>query len=484
MNYKFKTKPFKHQLDVFKSSRDKKYFGLLMEQGTGKSKVIVDTAAYLYSRGKINACLIIAPNGVHQNWVFNEVPTHIPDYIPYRIAAWSSTMQKAQREAFNSLYDADYEGLKILAVNVEAYSTGSKKAITMTRSFINGFTTLLVIDESHKIKRPGAKRSKAIMSLKNHVEYRRILTGTMITKGPLDAYMQMRFLHDDILGYDNFYSFRARYAEMEDQVNHSTGKRYKLITGYKNVDELTKKIASSTYRVLKSECLDLPDKLYEKRYVEFGKKQQQYYNQMKKNLLVEIKNEECSASIILTKMLRLQQIIGGFFPLDNGTIYPIEDNKRINAVMDIIEACEGKTIIWARFRQEIAGIVKAIEDEYGKGFCVEYHGGINKDVRRKSIDAFQNHSPGTPQIFIANQQTGGTGITLHAANNVIYYSNDFSLELRLQSEDRAHRIGQKNNVTYFDLEVPGTMDSKLIETLRNKKQIADILMQDPVSNWL
>lgn len=481
MRYKFKTKPFEHQLTIFNNSRDLYFYGLLAEQGTGKSKIIIDTAAYLFTTGKIDAMFIIAPNGVHYNWVANEIPAHMPDAVNWRAAVWHSTMNKTQREEFNLVFEQGNH-LRIVAANVEAYSTESKKAAIMTKQFLSGMRVLLVLDEAHKIKKPGAKRTKTIMRLSRSATYRRIATGTAITKGPLDLYTQMRFLSDAILGYDNYYSFRARYAQLKEMTNPITGKKFQTVTGYLNLDELTCNIAPHTVRVLKSECLDLPPKLYERRYVELGKEQKRYYNDMRKHLLVELHQGQCTAQIALTKLLRLQQIVGGFLPVDEGAVYAIKDNRRIDAVLDILEGIEGKVIIWAKFRAEITAIKKAIELEYGRGWCCEYHGGVSKDDRAKAMQAFQNDV--LPNVFIANQQTGGTGLTLHAASHVIYYSNDFSLELRLQSEDRAHRIGQSKSVTYYDLEAQGTIDTRVINVLREKKELAQIIMQDPMSEWI
>lgn len=492
-DYVYGTKPFKHQEEVFVHSREKEYYALLMEQGTGKSKVIVDTAAYLYANGHIDAVFVVAPNGVNRNWVINEFPIHCPDYIVYDAAWYSSQPNKKEEEAVCRTLKCS--GLKVMAMNIEALAT--TKGPAFLKNFLLNFRTLLVVDESSVIKSPKAVRTKNLLKLSVHAKYRRILTGTPVTQGPLDLFTQFTFLDSHILRCQSFYAFRNKYAIMREMKTAS--RSFMVVQGYTNTDELQSLIAPHSYRVTKSDCLDLPEKLYSKRYVELSSTQRKLYNSLKKDLLVEFNGKEMSAPLALTKLLRLQQIVGGFFVPDeeltiteDGEIIPTNtirspepidsENRRVESLIELLGESNDKVIIWARFRAEIESIVCRIREEFGDVSVVEYHGGIDNERRSHAIQRFQSDS--NCRFFVGHVQAGGKGLTLHAATTVVYYSNDFSLENRLQSEDRAHRIGQKNNVTYTDFIAPNTLDEKVVTTLRNKKSVADLITGDDISAWI
>lgn len=493
-DFQFKTEPFAHQLDVFLTSRDKESFALLMEQGTGKSKVIVDTAGWLWSRGKIDAVLVIAPNGVHRNWILNEFPAHSPTFVDYKGAWWGSTLKTGESKAL--LNATTHSGLKVVAINVEALQT--ERGVKFIKEFLIAFDTLLVVDESSVIKSHAAMRTKNLLKLRVHAKYRRILTGTPVTQGPLDIFTQYAFLDPEILHTSSYYAFRNRYAILE---NRKFGaKSFVEITGYQRLDELQKLIESCSFRVTKDECLDLPDKLHQKRYVMLSDSQKRLYSAMKRDLLAEHNGKEMTAMFAMTKMLRLQQIVGGFFVPDPELVMnkdmeltgqvieqppqPIDKvNPRVESLIQLLSETNGKVIIWARFRAEIAAICEAIAHAFGERSAVEYHGGVDNASRADNIQRFQ--SDPACRFFIGHVQAGGKGLTLHAATTVVYFSNDFSLENRLQSEDRAHRIGQHRNVTYVDMIAEGTLDEKVVSALRAKKDLADLLTGDePLESWI
>jgi hypothetical protein len=466
-DFKFKTKPFDHQRKAFYMSRDSESFALLMEQGTGKTKVIIDNAAYLYGAGKINCMVVIAPNGVHRNWIRKEIPEHLPEWCPYESAYYYAGMNKKDLERFEDIMTVQ-DKLKIFTFNVEGFV--SKKAYALIDKIVWTNDVLLVVDESSRIKRPGAERTKIITKLSKQAKYRRIMTGTPVTKGPEDIYSQFKFLDPQILGYDSFYSFKARYCIMGGFEN-------KQIVAYQNVDELTKNIEGHSFRVLKKDCLDLPDKIYQRHPIELSTKQRKLYDQLRKSYIAEMEGEQIDAPATITRILRLQQIVCGWFPTET-EVKPIDDkNPRLQALLEILSDIDSKVIIWARFKADL----KAIERELGK-LAVSYHGDVSNDARAEAVDRFQND----PKIryFIGQPQSGGIGLTLTAADYAVYYSNSFDLETRLQSEDRCHRIGTKNNVTYIDLEAPKTIDSKIIKALRSKKNLADIITKDPISLFL
>ena len=477
MNYKFKTKPYQHQLNALALSWEKTYFAYFMEMGTGKSKVLVDNIAMLYDKGKINAALIIAPKGVYRNWFSGEIPTHLASHIDHKSVLWTATTSKTKEKEYQQLFKIDLD-LHILVMNVESFST--KKGLQFATKFLNCHKTIMAIDESTTIKNPTAKRTKAILSLGLLAQYRRILTGSPVTKSPLDLYTQCGFLDSFLLGFDSYYAFRNRYATMLDR--NFGGRRVQIVGGYKKLGELSDKLKNFSYRVLKEDCLDLPPKTYIQREVELTDEQKQIYSTMKSAALASLKGKMATAPHVLTQLMRLHQITCGHLKNDDGTTTEIKNN-RINSLIELLEEVEGKVIIWANYVYDIKQIVAAINKKYGEDSIVQYYGAVSADVRQKNIEKFQD--PDSPvRFFIGNPQTGGYGITLTEANNVVYYSNGYDLEKRLQSEDRAHRIGQKKAVTYVDLIAPKTVDEKIRKALRKKINIATEVMGEELRNWI
>ena len=355
MKYKFKTKPYDHQLLALSKSWNKREYAYFMEMGTGKSKVLIDNIALLYDRGGINAAVIVAPKGVYRNWSEKEIPAHMPDHVEKYVAVWTPTPTVKQKKELTNLFEISHS-LKLFIVNVEAFST--KKGVAFVAKFLLAHSALIAVDESTTIKNPKAQRTKNLLKLAVNTKYRRILTGFPVTQSPLDLYSQSSFLSPQLLGYTSFYSFQNRYAKL---INRKIGTRtFRQVVGYHNLEELTNNVKTFSYRVLKKECLDLPDKVYQKR---------------------------------------------------------------------------------------------------------------DPDSELKYL--------------ISNTQTGGYGITLTEASNVIYYSNNYDLEKRLQSEDRAHRIGQTNKVTYIDLVAKGTVDEKIVKALRNKLDLAqEVLGDEKWKDWI
>jgi len=477
MNYKFKTKPYDHQITALEKSWDKKEYAYFMEMGTGKSKVLVDNIAMLYDKGKINAALIIAPKGVYRNWYSQEIPNHLPSHIENKTVLWTATTSKAKDKEYQQLFKIDLD-LHILIMNVEAFST--KKGLEFATSFLNCHNSLMAVDESTTIKTPSAKRTKAILTLGQSALYRRILTGSPVTKSPLDLYTQCGFLDGYLLGFDSYYAFRNRYAVMVER--NFGGRRVQIPKGYKRLGELSDKLKPFSYRVLKEDCLDLPDKVYIKREVDLTDEQKSTYTTMKSAALAHLKGKMATAPHVLTQLMRLHQITCGHLKNDDDTITEIKNN-RISSLLELLEEVEGKVIIWANYVYDIKRIVKAIGLKYGEQSIVQYYGAIPAEQRQTNIEKFQD--PNSPvRFFVGNPQTGGYGITLTAANNIVYYSNGYDLEKRLQSEDRAHRIGQKKAVTYIDLIAPKTIDEKIVKALRKKINIATEIMGEELREWI
>ena len=477
MKYKFKTKPYAHQLNALEKSWNKKEYAYFMEMGTGKSKVLVDNMAMLYDKGKINAALIIAPKGVYRNWYSQEIPNHLASHIDHKTILWTATTSKTKDKEYQQLFKVDYD-LHILVMNVEAFST--KKGLEFATKFLNCHKAIMAVDESTTIKTPTAKRTKAICAIGKLAKYRRILTGSPVTKSPLDLYTQCGFLNSFLLGYDSFYAFRNRYANMIDR--NFGGRRVQLIGSYKRLDELADKLKAFSYRVLKDDCLDLPDKVYIRREVDLTDEQSKAYATMKSAALASLKGKMATAPHVLTQMMRLHQITCGHLRNDDGTITEIKNN-RLKELINLLDEVEGKVIIWANYVYDIENIVKTIGEAFGEDSIVQYYGAIPAEQRQQNIEKFQDPNSKT-RFFVGNPQTGGYGITLTCANTVVYYSNGYDLEKRLQSEDRAHRIGQKNLVTYVDLIAPKTVDEKIRKALRKKINIATEIMGEQLREWI
>ena len=477
MNYKFKTKPYAHQLTALEKSWDKTEYGYFMEMGTGKSKVLVDNMAMLYDKGKINGAVIVAPKGVYRNWFSQEIPNHLASHIQPKMVLWTALTSKTKDKEYQTLFETGHD-LHILIINVEALST--KKGLDFAAKFMRCHKTMLAIDESTTIKNPSAKRTKSILSLGKEATYRRILTGSPVTKSPLDLYTQCGFLNSYLLGYDSFYAFRNRYANMIDR--NFGGRRVQLIGSYKRLDELADKLKGFSYRVLKDDCLDLPDKVYIRREVDLTDEQSKAYSTMKSAALALLKGKMATAPHVLTQMMRLHQITCGHLRNDDGTITEIKNN-RLKELVNLLEEVEGKVIIWANYVYDIENIVKVISDEFGEDSIVQYYGAIPAEQRQENIKKFQD-SDSKARFFIGNPQTGGYGITLTCANTVVYYSNGYDLEKRLQSEDRAHRIGQTKSVTYVDFIAPKTVDEKIVKALRSKMNIANTIMDEDWREWI
>ena len=479
-NYKFKTKPYEHQLKALEKSWAQDTYALFMEMGTGKSKVLVDNIAMLYDRGAIKGALVVAPKGVYKNWDSIEFPVHMPEHIEYTKVLWEPTLTKKKQAELDTLF-ADDDKLKILIMNVEAFSTS--KGLDFARSFLNIFVgrALIGIDESTTIKNPTAKRTKNILTIGDLAKYRRILTGSPVTKSPLDLYSQCDFLDPNHLGHQSYYSFRARYANMVDR--NFGGRRVQIVGSYRRLGELSDLLDSFSYRVLKEECLDLPEKVFTKRFVELTKEQDKAYKQMKEMALAMLDDGKLMSTVnVMTQLMRLHQITCGHFKADDGTITHLKNN-RIDTLMELLDETDGKVIIWANYVEDIKNIVESLKKAYGEASTVEYHGSVDPRVRQENIALFQEKK-GPTRYFVGNAQTGGYGITLTAANTVIYYSNNYDLEKRLQSEDRAHRIGQTGSVTYVDLIAEKTIDERIVKALREKINIANEIMGEDIKQWI
>lgn len=482
-DYKFgPLKPWHHQKKAFVLSRDRKAFALFMEMRTGKSRVIIDTSCWNFINGRIRQVLVVAPNSVKTIWVTDELPEHMPEYIPWVAAAWTPSARKAERARLDEVLNIDDPRLRVLVMNVEAFS--SEKGRLVAAKFVKSAPTLMAVDESTRIKTPGAARTRAIIAIGKHATMRRILTGTPATQGPLDTWAQGLFLDPDILGFGSFYAFRNHFAIMG-------GWNHKEVVGYAHLDELQKLWDAHSFRVTRDECFDLPPKGYQKLVVDMTTEQQRIYTAMATRMRAELADgRKLSAPIVLTQMLRLAQIAGGFVPPNVNT--PFADttaesipgsNPKIAALLELAGDVQGKVIVWARFRAEVAAAAAALREAYGEETVVEFHGGVDDAGRVAARTAFQD--PTSSVRFIVGQtETGGLGINLDQARTIVYLSNSWSLESRLQSEDRASSAKQQHSIAVVDVVARGTVDEQVVQALRDKKDIARQVTGDQMRAWI
>jgi SNF2 family DNA or RNA helicase len=460
-------KPYKHQSDDLKLSRDMEYYAFFWEMGLGKTKILIDTASWLFMKQRIDGVLIIAPKGVFLNWLTDELPAHVPSNIPHRIAYWNSDMKKSDIPACQKILGAKEDMLDFLAINTEALAT--EKGMRVAENFIQNHHTMCILDESDSIKNPAAIRTKAIIKLGKKCAYRRIATGTPITQSPLDLYSQCEFLFPKLLRFPSYFQFKQFYANIK---SISAGSRsYEKIIGYRNLDELSASVQPFSSRRLKIECLDLPEKIYLTRYVEHTKEQKELYNRLSEEAMVFLSEESVvSSTSVLTTMMKLHQINCGHVTDDDGNIQTIPSN-RINVMLDALQGIpkKSKVLVWANFKQDVRMIVEAISIDHGRESVGHYYGDTSSTQRAENLLKFKND----PEFrFLVLSSAGAKGLTLINSFYSLYYSQGYNLAVRLQSEDRNHRIGQTEKVTYIDLITRRTVDVNIVGALRAKKNIA------------
>lgn len=502
---RFSTKPYDHQLKCLERFADAKYFALLAEMGTGKTWVMINNYAYLLSRGKVFNLLVVAPNGVQWNWVKNELPLHLPERVKQRVnfAAYGGGMHRKEKDAVFRLINEAGTKAGILCVNWDSLSCSG--GIELVKKFLSvRADNMAVLDESDYCKNPSTKRAKTVISIKERSVVRRIMTGTPITNSPFDAWTQFNFLSSEILDCKSYIAFKARHGVFLP-ANHPLVRSLSLrgnkvpqipakdVHGrpiYKGLEQLKAKIAPYSFRVLKADCLDLPDKVYIKEYVELSKEQRTRYDLVKTQGIMLLHDEEIPVTNKMAILTYLCQIIGNHYSpavmqfaetgmvsgaaAGQDSVINPECNPKLERALELITqaADAGKSVIvWARFRAEIFDLIKGCE-QIGVP-AVSYFGDSTAEERIHAVDALQN---GTARVFISNPQSGGTGLTLTSASVVIYYSNSFSLHDRLQSEDRAHRIGQTDSkVTYIDLLARDTVDEQIQQCLISKNDVAKMI---------
>ena len=449
--------PMKHQSDTFMRSREMHYYALWWEMGTGKSLTLIHTIEHLFLIGEIDGVIIVSDKGAYLNWPITELPKSMMLGLPHRISTYSSARVP------DPLIGQD-DCLDILVMNVEAFS--GSKALDHAEQFIKSHYILLAVDEATSIKNIKSARTKNLITLARKCDYRRILTGTPITQSPLDLFAQCEFLQPGLLGHRTFVGFRSEYAVMR-QMNLGS-RQFQVVDGYRNLDKLTKKIEHFSSRILKKDCLDLPEKVYEIIYVEHTPEQRKVYDDLKTYAMSQFDQGLLTSTSAITTINKLHQINCGHVKLDDRTTVDIPNN-RIQVLLDLLEKIEGKVLIWCAFQRDVELIIAALE-ALPEGYPVHYYGNTTCSEREDALKNFE--ADPSCKWFVGTAATGGKGLSLTQATTTVYYSNSDSAEDRWQSEDRNHRKGQMNQVTYFDLVTPGTVDVKILQRLKAKENIA------------
>lgn len=443
-----------------------KGFGLLFEMGCGKTLTAIAIAGAGYQMGKVERLLIVAPTSVVAVW-----PKELQEYAKFKYTCKTLLGEKKQRiKQIDDLLKFPFKALKVAVINYE--STWRPEILEKLKEFD---ADMVIADESQRIKTYDAAQSKAMHELGDQARYKLILSGTPVQTAAIDIWSQYRFLDKTVFG-DNFFKFRGRYAIMGGYGN-------KKIVGYKDLEGLIKKEHSIAFRVTKDEALDLPEQTFEIRKIQFNQKEKNLYERIKKDSYAELDGGgHITATTVLTRLLRLQQLAGGFLVQDDAQKPQLVSRAKLDALADIIEdyviGSGKKLVIFARFIAEVKAIMELADKVLPKELKqVAIYGDIKKEDRGDIVKQFQE-DPKTV-LFIGQIDTAGTGITLTAADTCVYYSKNFNYATYSQSLSRIHRIGQRNCCTYIDLEIEGTIDELISKALSRKEDMAKTV----VDNW-
>ncbi len=527
IEYLSKTTPYAHQLEAYNKFKDKEYFALIFDMGTGKTKTAIDIATYKYRSGQIDAVLLIAPNNIHTQWVYEQFPQHCA--IPYKFLVYSA--QKRSNKIYGAKLDKFMtikipDALKVFVVNVEAFQTDTVKPYI--GAFVKNNKCFTIFDESSRGKNPTAKRTKAIMAL-NKYGSRCILTGTPATKSPFNLWAQYEFLSPNYFQC-NYFMFQHRYGVMMRATNMATGRPYNTLidqktfsmtkwdinrtlderfmtngerkldasdyerisamhgvsesvvrfieeqeeyTTSRNMDKLRELMAPYTMSIKKEDCLDLPEKVYVTLPVGMSKEQKDLYERLKEELRAEYKDKTLTVTNKLTLTTRLLQLCGGFFPYkddaNESQSKPISDtNVKLDALLSDLEEVDfttTKVIVWANYVAEIVMLKRELGKLYN---CCVYYGAVDT-VERDQIQ--KDFKAGKYDIFIGNVQTAGYGLNLQNATLAYFFSNNFQVEARLQAEDRMHRIGVQGTCVYKDIVLRGTIDERVVHAVKEGRDL-------------
>lgn len=478
--FKFRTTPFPHQHKVFSHTKDKKNFALFMEQRTGKTKVIIDTASYLFEQGKIDRVLVITLNSIRSTWI-EELNTHSSiDASQIECLVYDRSKKKHYESFLTRVKNRQARGrvLSYLISNVEGLAH-DRIADDVERYLDDAEGgVMIVIDESTSIASPKAKRSKNVYAFCRRADYRRLLCGTPIQKDLRDLYGQFYALDPNILNFKNLFLFERFFVEKDG---------YEILF-FKHRDTLQKKIYPHMVRVLRKDVFkDIPEEMRFIRAVQFTPEQQRLYNTFhKRNVLAFEQGGKMSVTLAITKMLREHQMTGGFMTTDDGKVEAIPGaNQKILEMMSIIheEPKDAKVIVWARYKAELDAITYALSEEYGMDSVVEIRGGVTAKEQTAARHAFQDVN-GKVRFLVGQTDTGGIGINLDAAWTMIYFSNSHKFGSRMQSEARPMSSKQRRQIGIYDIVMENTVDETIIESMAAKKDLAEFIDKNRLKSWL
>lgn len=476
-------------------------FALLMEMGTGKSKVILDEFGERADAGDLTDLLVIAPAGSYRNWFQDQgernlFPSEMRKQLDPALfertvrAGWISGGKAADKEQLSALLE-ERQRPRALFVNVEAVGT-VEKAYQACEQFLTSGRAMMVVDESTRIKNYKAERSKAVQALGQLACARRIMTGLVTPNSPLDLWSQFNFLDWRILGHRSYFTFKSRYAITEKirvgaEIDEVTGEKVggrdvDIVVAYRNIEELNGKIAPYSYRKLKTECLDLPEKIYlPPRAVKLTNEQRRIYCEMREFAVAQLDGEAfVNAQMVMIQRLRLDQVLCGYVPDEDGTVHEIAEH-RTEALMEDLEECQGKAVIWTTWDFCIRKIATRITKVFGEG-SVACFWGANRSTRHQDEARFK--ADPKCRFMLSTQSAGGVGNNWQMASLTCYYNNSDNLEHRLQSEDRVHRDGLRHAAVYQDYIAYGTIDEGKVDNLRNKLNLSSIVNGDNYRKWL
>ena len=469
----FKRPPMAHQLEDIENSWNREYYALLHEQGTGKTKIVIDSACHLFRKELIDCLIVVAwPMGVHNNWIEYELEEDCS--VPYKGIAWGSNYKTKKKSADlqNLIFDP-FDGLKVMAYNIDAMRTPAGQAHIL--SLMKNNRCMFVIDQSACIKNHNAARTEfLIKKAKKFAPYRRILDGDPCSEGAEELFSQFYFLDPMIIGHETWTGFKQEFC-----IERALDARRSMIVGYRDKPRLYNLIAPHSSRRLSKECVDLPERIYNRWSYELSAKENKIYQELKAKDEAYFEDEALEMDSLLIKAMRLQQISSGIFPFIKGELEgkKVWDTKlisdypsRLTALLKLIDQIEGKAIIFARFVEDIALLKKHIPNS------VSYSGGDSQEDRKVNKKRFLEEE--SVRFLIGQQITVGIGHTFVNANNVIFYTNDFSLRMRTEAEKRCHRTGQKKNVQIWDICAKGGQDEKILGAFRRKRDVSSEILQD------
>lgn len=470
----FKTEPFLHQLREFELSADMPSRALIWQMRTGKSKLMVDTACHLYAVSRdIDAVLVFAPNGVHENWARRELPIHHWDNVPYSTFVWRTDLK--DDEGFNAGFAHALKDRTRLRWFCFASDTMTRADVRkFVKRVVNRRRCLVIFDESQDYRTPGSKRTSMARALAKKCPYRRILSGTPLDNSPLHAFTQFELLEEGALGYDTYGDFKAHFAVYEQKTTRG-GKTYPALKEYRHLDELRDAMAPWTSVVLREDCHDLPALVRSRRAVTLTEEQLRIYRELHRSFEVEVNGELVSIGEASARFIKLQQVVSGYLRDEFGDthwIHPPEENPRVQTLLDEVRMTTGRVVVWCQFRHDL-DLVAAAMRAAGRD-VLEYHGRVSAADKARARELM---APGTgdegPDL-VGQAQSGGAGLDFSSANKIIWYSHTFDAIVRGQADERATAMGG-GNVPVVDLVAPGIDEYVLDDVLENKWSLADDL---------